>query len=300
MVAGLLAVLFLDSSLDRVEIAGARWDLVVGGDGRLPSGLALLAVIWVLVSLSARELQELFRAKGIAADAPMLALCGMAGSALVYLLPAGQETQRGLAVAATVIGLLFVTSLVRAGWGRRPQGTIAATAASMFGLVYLGVLPGFYLVIRHQHSVWVVAAVILIVKCCDIGAYATGCTIGRHRLVPWLSPGKTWEGLVGGVLTSAGVSAALVLVARRLGYAVPPAWSVPVALAGGALLGFVGQLGDLLASLLKRDAGIKDWAGSIPGFGGLLDVLDSPILAGPVAYWLLVAAGAGTGSPGSA
>ena len=107
---------------------------------------------------------------------------------------------------------------------------------------------------------------------------ATGHAIGRHKLIPWLSPGKTVEGFFGGLIFSGIVGAAITYFCHTF------AWQQ--GLVAGVLLGAVGQVGDLLESLLKRDAGVKD-SGHVPGFGGVLDLLDSPLLAAPVAYWIL-------------
>jgi phosphatidate cytidylyltransferase len=122
---------------------------------------------------------------------------------------------------------------------------------------------------------------VAVVKAADIGAYATGRTLGRHKLIPWLSPGKTIEGFFGGLVFS-GIAGACIAIYLR-----GPVPAV-IAVGGGygVILGAIGQLGDLLESLLKRDAGVKD-SGNVPGFGGVLDILDSPLLAAPAAYWLL-------------
>ena len=156
---------------------------------------------------------------------------------------------------------------------------------------------------RRWQSPWVIVAIVLIVKCCDIGAYATGRLIGRTPLIAWLSPKKTVEGLVGGVLTSGLAAVLLAALGNHFEHIVGkwthvagerlfmdyhmPLWYAFVA---GMLLGLIGQIGDLTASLFKRDAGIKDSGASIPGFGGVIDVLDSPVVAAPLAFWLLQAA----------
>ena len=120
--------------------------------------------------------------------------------------------------------------------------------------------------------------VLLCVKFTDIGAFFTGKSIGRHKLIGWLSPGKTWEGLAGGLVVAAAVGAICAPWLPELDW-------IKGALFG-AILGLVGQGGDLLESLMKRDADVKDSGGSIPGFGGVLDVIDSPLMAAPVAYLL--------------
>ena len=196
----------------------------------------------------------------------------------------------------TILALALVAAVVKHARHRRVEGAMANAGGTLLAIVYLGVLPGFFLPICMTHSAWMMLAIVAIVKSADIGAYATGRMVGRHKLIPWLSPGKTIEGFVGGLVVS-GVVGALVGCWMK---GSPPVnvqdaerWAhitLPMALLGGGfsgmVLGAVGQVGDLLESLLKRDAGVKD-SGAVPGFGGVLDILDSPLLAGPVAYWLL-------------
>ena len=124
---------------------------------------------------------------------------------------------------------------------------------------------------------------VLVVKSTDVGAYFVGRLIGRHKLFPRISPAKTWEGFVGGtvvaLLTSIGCVAA---VGGRLG-------TVSISLGDAAVLGvllaMVGTVGDMFESLLKRAAGAKDSGTTIPGMGGLLDVLDSLLFGAPVLYF---------------
>lgn len=179
------------------------------------------------------------------------------------------------------------------GWGvlawlrqrRSARQAVSLVAGLSIGFVFLGLLGGSWLWVRALTSPWVLAGSVLTIKSCDIGAYFTGRFIGRHKLILWLSPGKTWEGLVGGMAVSAGMAVALAAWAGGLGVRpVLPWW---YAAAAGAILGYTGQLGDLFASALKRDAGVKDFAASIPGFGGVMDVADSVLLAGPVVLTLL-------------
>ena len=120
---------------------------------------------------------------------------------------------------------------------------------------------------------------LLTVKCADIGAYFTGKAVGRHLWVPQISPAKTWEGFIGGILLASIIASLF----ARLFDIIP----VAVALFFGGVIGIFGQLGDLLESMLKRDAGEKDAAHLLPAFGGVLDLVDSVIVAAPVAYWIL-------------
>ncbi len=123
---------------------------------------------------------------------------------------------------------------------------------------------------------------ILVIKFTDIGAFFTGSAIGRHKLIPRISPAKTWEGVVGGVLVAMGVSVLLVEVFGGRISGIP--FGTRDALFLGVLLGISGVLGDLVESMLKRAASVKDSGSWIKGMGGLLDVLDSLMFAAPVLY----------------
>lgn len=148
------------------------------------------------------------------------------------------------------------------------------------GILYVGVAVAALVVLRSSPvGLANVAFLMAVVWAGDIGAYGAGRLVGGRRLWPALSPGKTWSGAIGGLLTSA---AAGLAVARLFG-------GVGHALALALALGAVAQTGDLLESGLKRLAGAKDSSGLIPGHGGLLDRLDGLLAASPVAcgVWLL-------------
>lgn len=132
---------------------------------------------------------------------------------------------------------------------------------------------------------WLLLA-LLVVMAADTGALAVGRSIGRHPMAPRISPAKTWEGAAGGM--AAAIAAAMLLgLLLDLGV---PVWQQAVA---GAAIGLAGQLGDLLESRLKRAANAKDSGALMPGHGGMLDRLDSILLALPAAYYLLLAYGIG-------
>lgn len=123
---------------------------------------------------------------------------------------------------------------------------------------------------------------ILVIKSTDMGAYFVGSAIGKHKLIPAISPGKTWEGVLGGVLVATLVS---ILVLNLYGFVVSDfhfTWIEGVGLGLG--LGILGIIGDLVESMLKRSAGIKDSGAWLKGMGGILDVLDSLIFALPLLY----------------
>jgi phosphatidate cytidylyltransferase len=122
------------------------------------------------------------------------------------------------------------------------------------------------------------------VKSADIGAYTGGTLFGRHKFSPRISPGKTWEGMVAAVATAMIVA---VLFAVACGIMV---WWLAAIF--GFCFAFVGQMGDLVESMIKRDAQQKDSADNVPGFGGIMDVIDSPLVAAPFAYlFFILAAG---------
>ncbi|MEO1007116.1 MAG: phosphatidate cytidylyltransferase [Planctomycetota bacterium] len=267
------AVVLAEEGLEGERVAGVT----------LPAGVFVLPVMVALAALAARELALLFRAKGADISSGLLSVSAAAG--VMASTPVATDP-----VVSTLAGVMAVGPVVLHGLRRRSSGVLVAVGASLFAFAYAGLLFGFLLRIRLEHSIWVLVLVLAVVKSCDIFAYFTGRLVGRTPLIGWLSPGKTREGLAGGLVGSAvvgGVGAVLVLGDRSAGVVDgPAAWAIAGA-AVGAMLGGLGQLGDLAASMLKRDAGVKDAGRALPGFGGVLDMLDSPIFVAPVAYWLL-------------
>jgi phosphatidate cytidylyltransferase len=279
MVGGLLTAIWADNAL-------ARWDM-------LRPGMVLFGLTLIIIGFMSYELAALLRAKWGHCRATTLWWSGAIGCGMTYLLPQVNLPRTATAGFATGVAVVLFAAMFRHSFAKKQtHGASAAGASAMFALVYLGVLPGMYLLIRvGGYSAWVIAAVLLVVKACDVGAYFTGRLIGRHKLIPWLSPGKTWEGLIGGMVLSAIIAVLFTWWGnhRDPAHAIALWWAIP----SGLILGLLGQVGDLVASLMKRDAGIKDWARTIPGFGGVMDVGDSLLLIGPVAYWLLLRAPAG-------
>jgi phosphatidate cytidylyltransferase len=183
-------------------------------------------------------------------------------------------------VLAAGLALLFLAQMAR----YRTAGAIGRVSATMLGVVYLGLLGATALALRLRWGLPTFVLFLAVVKLTDIGAYFAGSRLGRHKLIPWLSPGKSWEGLAGGVLAAVVVSVLLNLVFAAFGTVI---MSWRQAAAFGVLMAIVGQFGDLCESLLKRDARSKDSGALVPSFGGVLDILDSVLLAAPAAYAFL-------------
>ncbi len=177
--------------------------------------------------------------------------------------------------AGVVISLIYL--LVR----RNKEQAFANWAWSMAGLLYIGWLLSYMVELRglHDGRGWVFLA-IACTFASDICAYLGGKAFGRHHLAPYISPNKTWEGTVSGLLGSAAIAA----LANFL-------FHLPIGFAGAVLLGILvsvfGQLGDLVKSLFKRNMAVKDSSRVIPGHGGFLDRMDSMAFAGITVYFFL-------------
>jgi phosphatidate cytidylyltransferase len=174
---------------------------------------------------------------------------------------------------------LLATTLLR---GLDLVESVAAAGLSLLGALYLGALGGTIAGLRIQDPEalggWRIALLLVTVMCSDTAAYFVGCTLGRHKLVPRLSPGKTVEGALGGIL--GGVLGALLI--RTLGLPHVPLGHAALL---GVLVSVLGIAGDLDESLLKRWAGVKDSGSLFPGHGGMLDRLDSLLFGAPVLYY---------------
>ncbi len=290
LLALLLAVVLLDDRVDSLRLSGFL-QKVFAGKEHPPRGLVLFALALCVAPLAARELTTIFAHNGIATRGWLTTLGAITGLVLSYSIPIrtatspGTETTTTIAIISTGMILIFVLSLLVFSRHRNVVGVVAASGAVVFAMVYLGLMMGFLLALRRVHSSWIVVGVILTTKACDTGAYFTGRTIGRHKMIPWLSPGKTWEGLAGGVVASVAVAISLAAASRFLDE--PDHVPLWLGVACGATFAVVGQLGDLAVSLFKRGAGLKDSSSILPGLGGVLDVLDSPLMVAPVAYWLI-------------
>lgn len=250
----------------------------------LPPGVIAFAVLGVLSVFGACEVARILRAKGDQVGTVLAMVVALLGLAIVGLVPVETSGGIGLAVGISSVASVFVAGLIYAIRHKEIDGAVRIGGGVLLIHVYMGLMLGFLVLIRREHSIWVLIWVLACVKSCDIGAFFTGTTIGKNKMIPWLSPGKTWEGLAGGVVTSAGIGVLGAYLLTRSGIDSP-------GMLYGGIMGFVfgglGQMGDLMASLMKRDAQVKDSGSSLPGFGGVLDIIDSPVFVAPFAYWSL-------------
>jgi phosphatidate cytidylyltransferase len=253
--------------------------------------LGTLGAVWLVALvavLTLREFYQMVRRMGLEPFDKF----GMTLGALIMLAPyyaprllphAPELAEPGtfLAVAAVVFALRILGE-------RKPENRVETLAWSLFGVLYvpfmlsflsrIAVLPG-----PHEKSglllmVWLIA----VSKFCDVGALLSGLAFGRHKMAPGISPKKTWEGAIGGVIISAGVGAAL---AHFLGRFFPEAFTPLLAAAVAVPVAVLAIVSDLVESVIKRRADTKDAGATIPGIGGMFDLSDSLVLTAPAGYF---------------
>ncbi|MCJ7728963.1 MAG: phosphatidate cytidylyltransferase [Sedimentisphaerales bacterium] len=260
-----IGIVLLDGYLDGSLTASA-------GDDKPIRGTLLVILVAILMVFGLLELSKLASAKG----AKILLPCSIPASVLLstssywpffpftfYLFT--------LLLAFSVTAC-FLYQRIRYG----VSGVLANCGAACFSMLYIGLLGGFVPAVRIDFGPWHLLMLIFVVKCSDIGAYTAGRLFGKHRFSPVISPGKTWEGMAGAV-----GAAVVVAVVFAVSCDIMTWWL-------GALFGvgfaFIGQMGDLAESMLKRDAEKKDASNNVPGFGGILDVVDSILITAPFGY----------------
>lgn len=206
-------------------------------------------------------------------------VAGTAVSVLGPWLVARFDLGSATTFAVACIGLTVVASL-GTHLTRGPEGFVKDAAASAFIIAYLPVMGMFLaLLLGEPMGSLRFLMLILCVVSADTAAYAFGSLFGRHKLAPRISPGKTWEGMAGAVVVSAAVG-----VVFGVWLLAMPWW---IGLVLGALLAVLGTVGDLVESLIKRETGLKDMSNFLPGHGGVMDRIDSMIVAVPIGWVVL-------------
>lgn len=252
-----LAITFLGALFWRAEVFVAA--------------IALLAGIGALEV--ARVLQRVER--------PVL-LAPLVGGVMATVLGAAVLGGPGQALGMLV---LFAAATVQLLARRERHAPLAALATTVLFGLWIGLLASFAVrLLEHPDGVVVVLAVIGAVILTDIGGFAIGVPFGRHKIAPSISPGKSWEGLLGGLAIALLVGiAALPLLSATFTYL-----TAGVVVLASGIAGFVG---DLTESMVKRDLGVKDLGGLLPGHGGVLDRVDGILFALPVTHYGLLLLG---------
>ncbi|MND70592.1 Phosphatidate cytidylyltransferase [compost metagenome] len=255
-----------------IALAGFFW--LDGGAFALFIGAVVSLGGWEWARLAGFSAQPLRIAYGLLVAALLYGL---------YLVPA-------LAPLVLVLGVLWwgVATVLVLGYPETSRywgGTLGKLVIGL--LILLPAWQGLVLFKQWPLANWLILAVMVLVWAADIGAYFSGKAFGKRKLAPQVSPGKSWEGLVGGLLASLLITAGVGLYRGWIGS------ELVLALAGAALVVLVSVVGDLTESMFKRQSGIKDSSNLLPGHGGVLDRIDSLTAAIPLFAALLWAAGWG-------
>ncbi len=273
-----------------------------------PKALILLCFCLLAAGRNCYELTGLLRTRNMWPSFSLTLLCSLltilagwghallSGSDLSGNSLSGSNNLNGLLISlgwiCSGITLSFLLLLVReAIVYEEPGRSMESLGCNLLTVFYAGGLLAVTAQFRwfpDTRLAWfAIGSMIISVKCGDIGAYAFGRLWGKRKMAPKLSPGKTWMGFVGALFGSMLGGWLWLQFGGALFDARPVAATLPVVLSYCLCLGIVGLTGDLCESLIKRDVQKKDAAALMPGFGGLLDLLDSPLFAGPVAlaWW---------------
>lgn len=247
-------------------------------DDKTVQGTILCILIALLIILGQLELSRLAETKNLKIFLPVSIIASLLFAMSRYLQQLVEfppETYFSI-LAAFVLLVLLLYQYKRHG----TSGVLANCGANYFSIVYLGLLSSFCLTIRIEFGLWPFLMFIYVIKSADIGAYTFGNLFGKHKFSPKISPGKTWEGMCGAVGAAIIVAVGFALICDIMLW-----WP---AIIFGFAFAFIGQMGDLAESLIKRDAEQKDSANMVPGFGGVLDIVDSPLVAAPLAYLFFI------------
>jgi phosphatidate cytidylyltransferase len=243
---------------------------------------------WLFVALAAAALAfglfEFYRLAKRRDMKPNIVAMFLGGAAIftVFLFNDPDESVNVLIIQFILLVLTIGTLVAATFQETNFEKMIASAGASILGVLYVALLGGHLVAVRTgftpRQSRDLLGFFFLVLMGSDIGAYYTGRLIGKHKLAPKISPGKTWEGFVGGIVAAL----AMATLAHFWFFDnLPLKWALPLA----AVMAVLGVLGDLTESALKRGAGAKDAATLLPGHGGFLDRLDSLLFNAPLIYY---------------
>lgn len=270
------------------------WTIVIlsifSGNKLVANSLFLL-IMATLTALGLREFYDLarkrdlvcFKGWGIAAGL-LFTVCSFVSLSRIS---GGKYDPTQAGDLETAFLALFVLGLcARQFVAKNNSAGLVAISTTLFGLMYVPWLLNFIQKINFFPNVdgrLYVLFFILVTKFSDLGAYVTGSLIGKHKMIPRISPNKTWEGFGGAIAISTGSAMLFAWIAGpRLG-----GMTLPHAAILGVILSCSAVVGDLIESLFKREAGLKDSGSFFPGIGGILDLLDSLLFNAPIMYLYL-------------
>ncbi len=270
------------------------WTIVLTAlfsSNRLVSDYVFLVIMVLLAVTGLAEFYGLAAKRGLACFEGWGILGGMLLMVGTFLNLTGQIGTSGSPARVndfeTSFLILFVLGLcLRQFFARSATTGMVAISTTLFGLMYVPWLLNFIQKINFFPRVeghYYLLYFVLITKFSDTGAYVVGSLIGRHKMIPRISPGKTWEGVVGALVITTGAS--LLFVYFLGSHLAGMAWTHAVIL--GLLLGACAVVGDLIESIFKREAGAKDSGRFFPGIGGILDLVDSLLFNAPIMYLYL-------------
>jgi phosphatidate cytidylyltransferase len=258
----------------------------------LPFLIASILVSWLqplfvllvaaAMALGLLEFWKLAKRRGIKPDMAIGYLAAAVIFTIFYFNEPSQDAFSLLLLIVTLVLLTMVSLAVTTFKGAPFDAMISSTGATVLGVMYIALLGGHLVALRsgfeQKLSAHLLSFFFLVIMGADSGAYYVGRAIGKHKLAPKISPGKTWEGVGGGLVAG--------LLAATLSHfwffrELPLKWALPLA----AAMVVLGIIGDLTESALKRSAGAKDAANILPGHGGVLDRLDSLLFNAPVIYY---------------
>lgn len=248
-------------------------------DNYLPRASITFVIFLAVSFLASKEITTLLKKAGANVSTIIIWICTVLIGTTSYSMQLVHSP-----IALNFIGIILPLCVwlifLYQGFKYKTDGVILNCGAAMLAVLYLGLMGQFFMNIRFYHGVWALLMYVATIKSADIGAYTVGRLVGKHKFSPNISPGKTWEGMLGAWLFSCIVAISFATISGLMAW-----WQ---GLLFGLIFAFAGQLGDLAESMLKRDAQEKDSSNAVPGFGGVLDIIDSLLMAAPAAYVFFV------------
>ncbi len=265
----------------------------------LLGAVLILAVIWaggiwftltigLLVVLGVLEFSQLIKKQNFRPQTEVMMFMSLFLLALVHITAYNYGLERGESlricerILTIMLASVFFISLINELLRGDPEQGLANAAINLFGTVYIGFMFAYILMLRFipgQDGLFYVLFTFLVTWANDTFAYFIGVNFGKHKLSPRISPKKSVEGSIGGLFGGILASIILGLAFHR------PLWLLVVL---SVLVVITGQFGDLIESIIKRNAGVKDSGSFLPGHGGLLDRFDSLLLSAPMVYYVII------------